>query len=166
MATAKKTRKAQRHLVEELEEQLEDLHKRIGKARANYLSSHEKEFAAARKKMKSLQARLGKAKTRASNAGARFKKTGSKTAGDQLKKARAASLLLRESLGEAKQILLTKQERLNAVKPFDRKLAARAKVLAKFEKDWDKKLKEEAAARSRRAKQAAAKRKAKAKAKS
>ena len=66
-----------------------------------------------------------------------------------MKKARAASLLLGESLGEAKKIMVTAQDKLHAAKPFDRMLAARAKVLAQFEKDWDKKLKSEAAARKK-----------------
>jgi hypothetical protein len=47
--------------------------------------------------------------------------------------------------------------RRKSAKPFDRKLAARAKVLAQFEKDWDKKLKSEAAARKKRKKAPAAK---------
>ncbi len=51
--------------------------------------------------------------------------------------------------------------RRKSAKPFDRKLAARAKVLAQFEKDWDKKLKSEAAARKKRKKAPAAKKKPK-----
>ena len=57
--------------------------------------------------------------------------------------------------------MVTAQDKLHAAKPFDRKLAARAKVLAQFEKDWDKKMKAETAARAKRAKQTAARKKRK-----
>jgi hypothetical protein len=57
--------------------------------------------------------------------------------------------------------MTTAEDKLHAAKPFDKKLAARAKVLARFEKDWDKKAKTEAAAKAKRAKLATANRKKK-----
>lgn len=156
-ASAKKTAK---HVVEELEDQFHSIQSKIGKARDNYVATHQKELAGARKKMKAVQAKLAQARTKAARAAVRARKSSSKTAEDQLKKARAASLLLGKSFQEAKNILLTAESKLHAAKPFDRKLAARAKLLAQFEKDWEKKLKAEAAAKAARARRAAAKRKA------
>ncbi len=158
MPTLKQAKNKSRHIVEELEDDFHALQKKISKGRDSYVSSHQKEFDAAKKKLKSLQGKLSKAKSSAAKAAVKAKKSSSKTAHDQVKKARAASLLLGESLGEARKIMVTAQDKLHAAKPFDRKLAARAKVLAQFEKDWDKKLKAEAAAR---AKQAAARKKRK-----
>lgn len=161
--SVKKTRsakKAAKHMVEELEDQFHSIQSRIGKARDNYVANHQKELASARKKMKAVQAKLAQAKTKAAKAAVRARKSSSRTAEDQLKKARGASLLLGKSFQEAKNIMLTAESKLHAAKPFDRKLAARAKVLAQFEKDWEKKLKAEATAKAARAKKAAAKRKA------
>lgn len=167
MTTTKgKTHKAKqsaRHLVEELEDEFHSLQSRIGKARSNYVASHQKEIAATRKKIKSLQSQMSKAKKRITKAAVQARKSGTRTAESQLKKARAASLLIGNSLSEAKDILATKQDKLKAARPFDRKLAARAKVLEKFERDWDKKMQAEAASRAKRAKRAAAKRRARAK---
>ncbi|MBL4821615.1 MAG: hypothetical protein JKY98_11600 [Gammaproteobacteria bacterium] len=162
----KKTGKAKQpaiHLAEELEGQFHIIQKKIGKARNDYIDSHQKELAAARNKMKSVQAKVTKARTKTAKAAVRAKNTGTRAAGNQLKKARAASLLLGESLKETKDILVTAQSKLHSAKPFDRKLAARAKVLAQFEKDWDKKLKAEAVTRAKGAKKAAAKRRSTAK---
>lgn len=161
MATMKQAQDKTRHIIHELEDDFHSLQKKISKARDSYVTSHQKEVNAAKKQLKALQKKLTKAKASAAKAAARAKKSGNKAAHDQLKKARAASLLLGDSLGEAKQIMVTAQDKLRAAKPFDRKLAARAKVLAQFEKDWDKKMKAEAAARARRAKQAAARKKRK-----
>lgn len=166
MATAKKaapkmTQGKARHIIEELEDDFHSLQHKIGKARDSYVASHQKELNAAKKQLKVVQGKLASAKARAAKAAAQAKKSGSKTARNQLKKTRAASLLLGKSFGEARKIMVTAQDKLQAAKPFDRKLAARAKVLAQFEKDWDKKIKAEAAARAKRAKQAAAKRKSK-----
>jgi len=170
MAKVAKTRKklpkkakASRHLVEDLEDQFHVVQNKISKARDSYLSSHQKEVDAARKKMQTVQKQLIKARKRVAKAAISAKQTGSKTAKNQLKKARAASLLLTESFREARDIMVTKQTRLHAAKPFDRKLAARAKVLAQFEKDWEKKMQAETAARAKRAKKAAAKRRTTAK---
>jgi len=161
MATMKQAKDKSRHIVHELEDDFHSLQKKIGKARDSYVASHQKELNAAKKQMKALKSKLAKAKSSAAKAAAKAKKSSSKTAHDQLKKARAASLLLGESLGEAKQIMVTAQNKLHAAKPFDRKLAARAKVLAQFEKDWDKKMKAEAVARAKSAKKAAARKKRK-----
>lgn len=161
--SVKKTRsakKAAKHMVEELDYQFHSIQSRIAKARDNYVANHQKELAGARKKMKTVQAKLAQAKTKAAKAAVRAGKSSSKTAEDQLKKTRAASLLLGKSFQEAKNIMLTAESKLHAAKPFDRKLAARAKVLARFEKDWEKKLKAEATAKASRIKKAAAKRKA------
>ena len=157
MPTLKQAKDKSRHVVEELEDDFHSLQNKISKARDSYVSSHQKELNAAKKKLKALQGKLSKAKSSAAKAAAKAKKSSSKTAQDQVKKARAASLLLGESLGEAKKIMVTAQDKLHAAKPFDRKLAARARVLAQFEKDWDKKLKSEAAARKKRKKAPVAK---------
>jgi len=161
MATLQQVKEKSRHIVEHLEDEFHSLQDKVGKAKDSYLASHQKELNAAKKQMKQIQSKLVKAKANAAKAAIKAKKSSSQSAQDQLKKARAASLLLGESLGEAKRILVTAQDKLHAAKPFDRKLAARAKVLAKFEKDWDKKMQAETAARAKRAKQAAAKRKVK-----
>lgn len=148
-----------RHKVEELEEQFHVLQNSIGKARDNYVASRQKELTAARKKVKAAQAKLSQTNAKAKKAALRAKKTGSQAAKDQMKKARAASLLLGKSLQETKGIMVTARSKLHSAKPFDRKLAARAKVLAQFEKDWERKIKAEATARASRAKKAATKRK-------
>jgi hypothetical protein len=154
------TKNAAKHMVEELEDQFHSIQSKISKARDNYVASHQKELSSARKKMKAVQAQFTKTKAKAAKAAVHAGKTSSRTAADQLKKTRAASLLLGKSLQEAKNIMLTAESKLHAAKPFDRKLAARAKLLLQFEKDWEKKLKAEAVARASRAKKAAVKRKA------
>ena len=161
MPTLKQVQNKSRHVIEELEDDFHSLQQKIGKARNSYVANHQKELNAAKKQLKTLRSKLTKAKSSAAKAAARAKKSSSKTASDQVKKARAASLLLGDSLTEAKKIMVTAQDKLHAAKPFDRKLAARAKVLAQFEKDWDKKMKAETAARAKRAKQTAARKKRK-----
>lgn len=163
VSKTKSAKKAAKHMVEELEDQFHSIQGRIAKARDNYIASHQKELAGARKKMKAVQAKLTQTKTKAAKAAVRARKSSSKAAEDQLKKTRAASLLLGKSFQEAKNIMLTAESKLHAAKPFERKLAARAKVLAQFEKDWEKKTKAEAATKAARTKKAAAKRKAAAK---
>jgi hypothetical protein len=170
MAKTAKTKKKSKivkaktkHLAEELEEHFHVIQHKIGKARTDYIASHQKDLAIANKKMKSIQGSLTKARVKAAKAAVRAKKTGTKTAKNQLKKTRAASLLLADSLKEAKGILVTAQSKLHAAKPFERKLAARAKVLAQFEKQWDKKIKAETAEKAMRAKKAVAKRRTTAK---
>lgn len=150
--------------VEELEEQFHALQKRMAKARKTYLTNHKQEVELAREELKSVQTRLTKARTRAAKAAVEARIKGTVSAKTRLTRARAASLVLAQSLGEARDIMLTAQSRLHAAKPFDRKLAARAKVLEKFERDWDKKMREEAVARALSAKEAAARRRVTAKA--
>lgn len=163
LAKTKKAKSSAKHVVKELEDQFHVIQKKIAKARIEYVANHQKELATARKKLKAAQKKLAKARTTTARAAVKAKKSGTRSAKNQLKKARAASLLLADSLKETKEILVTAQSELHAAKPFDRKLAARAKVLAKFEKDWEKKMKQEAKARAVRAKQAVAKRKTTAK---
>ena len=152
-----------KHIVEELEGKFHAIQNKIGIARIDYIASHQKEIASVHKKMKTVQAKLTKARGKAARAAVKAKTSSSKATKDQLRKARAASLLLAESLREAREILVTAQSSLHAAKPFDRKLAARAKVLAQFEKDWQKKIKTELAKKAESAKRAAAKRKTTAK---
>ncbi len=159
MATTNKSQSKSRHIIHDLEADFHSLQNKIGKARDSYVAGHQKEIMTAKKQLKVVQNKLAKARASAAKAAAQAKKSSSKTASDQLKKARAASLLLGKSLSEAKQIMVTAEDKLHSAKPFDRKLAARAKVLAQFEKDWDKKIKADAAARAARAKKAAASRK-------
>jgi len=154
-----RTKNSAKHTIEELEDQFHALQSRIDKARDSYVSSHQKVLAAARRRVKAAQAKLAQTKAKTNRTVLRAKKTGSRAAKDQLKKARAASLLLGKSLQEAKDIMVTARSKLHSAKPLDRKLAARAKVLAQFEKDWERKMKAETTARSNRAKKAAAKRK-------
>ncbi len=82
----------------------------------------------------------------------RLGKSGTQAAQNQLKKTKAAAALLGESLGEAKDIMATAQGKLSTAKPFEKKLAARAKALAAFEKDWDQKQKAAEKAKVDRAK--------------
>lgn len=147
-----------RHLVEELEDQFQQVHEKLVKARQSYLDTYQDEVIEARERMQQIQAKLGKARKKVARAVVEARQSGTRSAKGQLKKARAASLLLADSLKEAKDIMVTAQSKLHAARPFDRKLAARAKVLAKFEKDWELKMQEQAAARATRAKDAAAKR--------
>ncbi len=79
-------------------------------------------------------------------------KSGSRAAQNQLKKTRAAAALLGEALGEARDIMATAQGKLSTAKPFEKKLAARAKALAAFEKDWGQKEKAAEKAKTDRAK--------------
>jgi|GEM_PF-492797 len=150
--------KSTRQRVEKLEDQFQLAHYKLAKARENYLATHKNEVSIAREKMQQIQAKLGKARRKVARATAEARESGSRAASDQLKKAQETSLLLTDSLKEAKEIMVTAQSKLHAAKPFERKLAARAKVLAKFEKDWDKKTKEQVAKKAARAKKAAAKR--------
>jgi hypothetical protein len=153
-----------RHSIEELEEQFHALQKRMAKARKSYLTTHKQAVELARRELKSVQARLAEARTSAAKAAVAARVKGTASANNQLKKARAASLLLAQSLGDARDTLITAQSKLYAAKPFDRKLAARARVLEKFERDWEKKIREEAIAQALRARKAAARRRVIAKA--
>lgn len=147
------------HFVEELEAQFHSVHKKISKAREDYLSRHEKDFANAKKNVDKLKKQFEQAKAKSAKAAAEAKKTGSKAMQNQWKKTKAAASLLSTSLVEAKDIMTTAEEKLNSAKPFDKKLAAREKALQAFEKEWAKKTKAEEERKAKRA----ADRKAKAK---
>jgi len=151
-------KKSSGHSMSELEDQFQCLQDKLAKARETYLATHQDEVVAARERMQQVQVDLGKARKKAARAALEARQTGTRSAKNQLEKAQAASLLLTDSLKEAKELMVTAQSKLHAAKPFDRKLAARAKVLAKFEKDWDRKMQEQAATKAARAKKAAAKR--------
>ena len=65
--------------------------------------------------------------------------------------------LLADSAVEAKQIMATAEGKLKTAKPFEKKLAARAKALEAFEKDWAK---QEVAKEKQKVKRAIARKKA------
>jgi uncharacterized phage infection (PIP) family protein YhgE len=145
--------KTKKHLIEELEDQFHSIHHKISNAKEHYLASHHKEHERAKKAVKAAQKKLITAKNTLSKAALEAKKSSSKTAQNQFKKAKA--------------ILADTHANLQTAKPFQRKLAARAKALANFEKEWLKKEKATATARNKRTiamlkRRAALKRKAKA----
>ncbi|HJN52919.1 MAG: hypothetical protein QGI68_01430 [Pseudomonadales bacterium] len=156
--------KKARHLVEELESQFSSLQGKIGKAKDTYIANHQKDYDRARRSVEISRKRLNSARKSAAGAAEKFSRTGSLAAQYQLKKARAAAVLLGESLMEAKEIMSTAKEKLSSARPFEKKLAARAKALAVFEKEWDKKQKLAEKAKAKRAadRKKAAKNKAKA----
>ena len=139
------------HLVEELENQFHVLHQKIVKSKDNYLAAHQKDFDKAARSVKVAQSKLGKAKQQVIKYTLAAKKSGSVKAHNELKKARAAAALLADSLHEAKTIMATSQSKLKVAKPFQKKLAARARALEAFEKDWEQKQKAEALAAAKRA---------------
>ena len=143
--------KQARHLVEELESQFTTLHKRIGKAKDSYIAKHHKEYNQAKKGVETARKRLGAARKSTAKAAERVSRTGSTAAQNQLKKTRAAAALLGDALMEAKVIMSTAQGKLNSAKPFEKKLTARAKALAAFEKEWDRKQKQTEKAKAKRA---------------
>lgn len=149
------------HIVEELEAQFHSLHGKLVKAKDDYLKRHEKEVDAAKKKVEELKKKLAKASDQSAKAAEQAKKSGSKAAKNQWKKTKAAAALLADSLKEARQIMTTAEDKLASAKPFDKKLAARAKALEAFEKEWAKKMKAEEEAKAKKA--AARKKKAPAK---
>ncbi|MBT8146864.1 MAG: hypothetical protein KJN90_08420 [Gammaproteobacteria bacterium] len=155
---SQETTKPATHPVEKLENQFQLLQRELANSRKNYLASYKDEVLAARERMQQIQTKLRKARKQVARAAVDARTTGTRSTKNQLKKTRAASLLLTDSLQEARKIMASAQRKLHAAKPFDRKLAARAKVLAKFEKDWDRKMREEAATKAAQAKKAAAKR--------
>lgn len=131
--------KKPRHLVEDLETQFQSIQSKLSRARDDYIAKHQKEYNAARTSYKRVAARLEAARKTSGIATERFRKTGSKAARNQLKKTRAAASIVSSALREAKGIMTTAQDQLTSAKPFDRKLAARARALAAFERDWEKK---------------------------
>ncbi len=146
-------------LMEDLEAQFQQLQKKIGKARRGFLSSLQQDVDQARNKVQKIQTRLTGARIKSARAAVDLRKNATGPTRTRLKKARAAHLSLNSSLQEARETLVAAQSRLHTASSFDRKLAARAKVLQKFESDWEKKTRMEATARAKRAKKAAAKRK-------
>jgi len=131
-------RKSTRKLLEELEEQFHGVQKKMLKIKDNYLASHQKEYDKARASYRSQKQKLEQASSKATREAEKFRKSGTKTAQNQLKKARAAAVVLAEALGEASRIMNTAQDQLKSARPFEKKLAARAKALAAFEKEWEK----------------------------
>ncbi len=130
-------------ILEELEEHFHSFQNRFIKAKDSYIHKHSKEYEQARKKVNSAKKKLDTAKDRAAKATLNVKAKGTKTAHDQLEKAKAAMTIVGEAFGEAKDIMLTAESKLKSAKPFEKKLAARAKALAEFEKEWAKKEEEE-----------------------
>ena len=103
------------------------------------MESHQKDYehtrSAYRQKKKKLEAATKKVREKAETA----RKSGSNRAKNELKKAKAATVLLGNAILEAAEIMKTAQDKLNTAKPFQKKLAARAKALSDFEKNWEKK---------------------------
>ena len=154
-----------RHLVEELEEQFHALQKQLEKTRETYLTYHKNEVRLAREKMQHIQGKLAKARKKVARAAVAAKNSTDNTTRNQskLEKAQAASLVLADSLKEAREVMVTARSRLHIARSLDRRLAARTKVIAKFEKDWETKTHEEAAKKTAKAKKAAARRRTNAK---
>lgn len=148
------TTKAKSHIVEVLEKDFHLIHDKIVKAKDNYVATHQKEVQQAKNAVKATQKKLDSARKQLARAAVAAKKSGTRSAENQLKKARAAASLIARSLGEAKDIMRDKEANLRAAKPFQLKLAARAKALEAFEKDWASKMQAEADARKKRAAEA------------
>lgn len=145
------TKKAKPHIVEVFERDFHLIHDKMVKAKDQYVASHQKEVQQAKQAVKSTQKKLDKARKQITRAAVAAKKSGTRSAENQLKKTRAAASLIAKSLGEAKDIMKDKEANLRAARPFHRKLAARAKALEAFEKDWARKMQAEADARKKRA---------------
>ncbi len=145
-------------LLNELEEKFRSLQRKIAKSRKNYLPTHKKEVALARRELRAIQSDLTEARARTARAAVTARRTGTASAQAQLQKAQAARLALAETLGKARERLLLAQRSLHEATPLDRKIAARAKVLEKFERDWEKKMQQEAAEQVLKARKSAIKR--------
>ena len=132
-------KRSAKDLLVELEEQFLNIQKKISNSKEKYLESHQKEYeytrSAYRQKKKKLDAATKKMRENAETA----RKSGSNRAKNELKKAKAATVLLGNAILEAAEIMKTAQDKLNTAKPFQKKLAARAKALSDFEKNWEKK---------------------------
>lgn len=136
------TNKTVDHIVHELEDQFHHLQDKIAKAKDDYVKKHDKEYTQALKRVEATKKKFNSSKKKAAKAAIDMKEKGSKAASIQLQKAKAAMILIGESLGEAKDILMTAENNLKSAKPLEKKLAARARALAAFERDWAKKEKE------------------------
>ena len=145
------TKKAKPHIVEVFERDFHLIHHKMVKAKDHYVATHQKEVQQARKAVKATQKKLDSTRKQVARAAVAAKKSGTRSAENQLKKARAAASLIAKSLGEARDIMKDKEANLKAARPFHRKLAARAKALEAFEKDWARKMHAEATARKKSA---------------
>lgn len=146
-----------KHLAEELEAQFHAIQSKIGRAKDSYLAKHHKDYDRAKASVQAARNKLAQAQAKLRKTTEQATKSSSDTAQNQLKKAGAALQVVRASLSEAREIMATAEEKLDSAKPFEKKLAARAKALAAFERDWEKKLK---AAEKAKAQRAAARKKA------
>jgi len=145
-------KKTAHELLEELEGQFQSVHEKIVKRKDSYLANHEKDYTRAKTSYNRQKANLAAATKRVTKDAEKLRKNGTQAAQNQLKKTKAAALLLSQALSEAKDIMSTARDQLSTAKPFKKKLAARAKALAAFEKEWEKKQKEEEKAKLERAK--------------
>lgn len=137
-------------VIAELESQFYSVQKKLVTAKDKYMASRKKDHQNAKKKVVSIRNRLDKARTKSTEVAVRAGKSGSTAARNQLNKTKAAATILGEALVEAKRIMVTAEDKLNTAKPFQKKLAARAKAIEAFEKEWEKKEKAEAAAKAKR----------------
>ncbi len=164
MAQNKAQKKAQ-EVMHDLEEQFQSLQTKLTNAKDDYIHSHRNDYEGAKKGYQRQKKKLDAATAKVAKGAERARKTGTRSAQNQLKKANAAAAVLRGALGEARAIMTTAQDKLNTAKPFEKKLAARAKALAAFERDWEKKEKaaEKATAERAKKRKSAAKKKTPAK---
>lgn len=132
-------RKSAQELLEELEAQFHAAQKKMMDIKDSYLANHQNEYENARASYHSQRKKLEQASSKVAKEAEKFRKSGTKTAQNQLKKARAAAVILAEALSEASGIMTTAQDQLKSARPFEKKLAARARALAAFEKEWEKK---------------------------
>jgi hypothetical protein len=130
-----------KELLEELEDQFHSIQAKIAKAKDSYLNKHHKEHQTAQLKYTRAKKKVEDARKKVARDASKLGKSGTQAAQNQLKKTKAAAALLGESLGEARDIMATTEGKLSNAKPFEKKLAARAKALAAFEKDWEMKQK-------------------------
>ena len=145
-------KKPAQDFLDQLEDQFLALQKKIMGSKDKYLASHQKEYDAACETYRKQKGKLESATKSVKKKAEAARKSGTKRAQNELKKARAASVVLGDALLEAGEIMKTAQDKLNTAKPFQKKLAARAKALADFEKDWEKKQKMAEKAKAARAK--------------
>lgn len=138
-------------LITELETQFHSVQKKLHKAKDRYVASHKKDYANAKKKVEGIRNRIKKARSKSAEVAIHAGQSGTAVARNQLNKTKAAATILGEALVEAKHIMATAEDKLNTAKPFQKKLAARAKAIEAFEKEWTKKENAEAAAKAKRA---------------
>ena len=87
-------RKSTQDLLDELEEQFLSVQKRIMTSKDRYLANHEKDYEKARDAYHKEKKKLEAASKRVKKEAEAVRKSGTKTAQNQLKKARAAAALL------------------------------------------------------------------------